>query len=194
MAIRRLALVFLVGCGVGAGIHWWRGERIPTLPVSGAAAITLLVDDDYGPAVLATIREARSSIDLTMFSATLPDDARPDHPVLRLIEALGARHQEGVQVRVVLDAGPPQPGRDRPNAGFAERLIRHGVQVRWDGEARTTHVKCLVADGRWSVMGSHNWSYSALRRNREQSLLIDSPELARILQRRFEELWRSAQP
>jgi phosphatidylserine/phosphatidylglycerophosphate/cardiolipin synthase-like enzyme len=157
-------------------------------PAAPAPAWELLADQAYEARVRSLIAGARSGVDLVMFSAVLPDDAGATHPVRLLLEALIERHRAGVPVRVVLDQGAP-PGRDRPSAHAFRVLAEAGVAVRWDEDERTTHIKALVVDRRWCVLGSHNWTFSALRRNREQSLLVDDPALALRLGGEFTRLW-----
>ena len=55
------------------------------------------------------------------------------------------------------------------------------MKVVLDEEKTTTHAKIVIIDGRTAVVGSHNWTGSALSRNREASLLIDDrPVIAEI--------------
>ena len=163
-----------------------------------ATAATLLADRDYLPRMLALFGSAQHSIDITMFSCVLPDNARANHPVRRLLEALVARARAGVAVRIVLDHGVP-PSRRRadeevPSATAAAWLAERGLAVRWDEDERTTHTKSLVVDGRWCVVGSTNWTFSALSRNREQSVLLDDRVLAATLTAQFTALWQRATP
>ena len=164
----------------------------------GPASVHLLADADYLPRLLALLRKAHSSIEITLFSCVLPDDARADHPVRQLLETLVERAGAGVQVRVVLDHGVPpsrrRPGEEAPSDNAARWLAARGIAVRWDEDDRTTHTKSLVVDGRWCIVGSTNWTFSALRRNREQSLLLDDPALAATLTTQFNALWKRATP
>lgn len=160
--------------------------------------IRLLADAAYLPVVLDLFAGARESIDVTMFSCVLAEDARAGHPVRRLLDRLVERSKAGVRVRVVLDHGVPASrrveGEEVPSAGGAAYLRAAGIEVRWDEDARTTHTKSLVIDGRRCVVGSTNWTASALGKNREQSVLIDSRALATDLTKRFEALWAVAVP
>ena len=175
-------------------------EAKPETPAPRQAdgEIRLLADEAYLPAVLELFAGARESIDVTMFSCVLAEDARAGHPVRRLLDRLIERAKAGVRVRVVLDHGVPASrrveGEDVPSSGGAAYLRAAGIEVRWDEDARTTHSKSLVVDGRRCVVGSTNWTSSALGRNREQSVLIDSRALAADLTRRFEALWAVADP
>ena len=195
-----IALATLLISGVGAWLARGHGAEAtvviaPPPPVGG---IRLLADGDYAPAIERLFREATTSIDVTMFSCVLPDAPSARHPVRRLLDVLAERAKAGVHVRVVLDHGVPagrlKEGEEPPSDNGARYLKDAGVDVRWDEDKRTTHSKSLTVDGRWCVVGSTNWSASALTRNREQSVLLDSPELAKDLGKQFDGLWLIASP
>jgi phosphatidylserine/phosphatidylglycerophosphate/cardiolipin synthase-like enzyme len=212
----RLGLLGILVVGFAVVLAGWlgQGSRTPPRPhavqvpdlvapplVTGPQTVQpvmLLADSEYLPRMLAVLASAQRSIDVTMFSCVLPVDARPDHPVRRLLEALVARAQAGVAVRVVLDHGVPpsrrQADEEVPSEAAATWLAARSIAVRWDEDDRTTHTKSLVVDGRWCVVGSTNWTFSALRRNREQSLLLDDPVLAATLTTQFTALWKRATP
>lgn len=187
----RVGLVAMILATVGC----WSGG--PTAPAA-ESGIELLADEDYAPALHRILGQARQSIDVTMFSCVLPKDAGPTHPVRKILDQLIAKAAAGVQVRIVLDRGIPpsrqRPGDVAPSTQAANFLHAAGLAVRWDEDERTTHTKSIVIDGRWCVVGSTNWTTSALRHNREQSLLCDSPELAAKLTARFTALWKVARP
>lgn len=193
-----IALAVLLISGVGAWISRGHGAEAavisaPPPPVGG---VRLLADGDYAPAIDRLLNEATTSIDVTMFSCVLPDDPSARHPVRRLLDRLAERAKAGVRVRVVLDHGVPagrlKEGEEPPSDNGARYLKAAGIDVHWDEDKRTTHTKSLTVDGRWCVIGSTNWSASALTRNREQSVLLDSPDLAKELAQHFETLWQAS--
>jgi phosphatidylserine/phosphatidylglycerophosphate/cardiolipin synthase-like enzyme len=61
-----------------------------------------------------------------------------------------------------------------------------GVSVS-TGSRSLNHNKFAVVDGRWVITGSFNWTTSAERRNHENLLVLDCPDLAA----RFEAEWES---
>lgn len=136
--------------------------------------------EDYHTAALRLISAARERVTVAVFVARLDDGG----PVEHLLRALSAAARRGVDVRVVLDrgrdwrTGAPDPKHEE----VAAYLSRSGVRVVLDELERTTHVKVLVVDDRHVVVGSHNWTRSALTTNREWSLLIDDPEIASQIQ------------
>lgn len=193
-----IALATLLISGFGAWIARSHQTEVPivTAPPSPISGARLLADGDYAPAIERLFMEASTSIDVTMFSCVLPDAPSAQHPVRRLLDILAERAKAGVHVRVVLDHGVPagrlKEGDEPPSENGARYLKAAGVDVRWDEDKRTTHSKSITVDGRWCVVGSTNWSASALTRNREQSVLLDSPELAKELTTRFESLWHAS--
>ncbi len=160
----------------------------------GVAGPQLLTDKAYGPRVSALIDAAQTSIDVVMYQVNLPVDARPTHPVRVLLDRLVARHQAGVAVSLVVDAGTPEEGVERPSANAAAYLASKGIDVRWDEDDRTTHDKALVVDGRWCVIGSTNWTAAALGHNRELSVLLDDRELAAKLAKLFAAIREKSHP
>lgn len=136
--------------------------------------------DDYHTTALRLIGGARQRVSVVLYVARLDDDG----PVMHLIQALSDAARRGVTVRVVLDRGRDwrTGDLDPKHVEVAERLRRAGVRVVLDEDDRTTHAKVLVVDDHQVVVGSHNWTRSALTANREWSLLIDDPEIAARIQ------------
>ena len=142
----------------------------------------------YLRAVERRIALARARVWVAMYVIHLdgdPDAAAPDDPAPALLRALAAAAKRGVDVRIVLDYGRNRStGEIEPTHAVAQAwLAAHGVRVVLDELELTTHVKAVVVDERWVVLGSHNWTRSAITRNREVSLLFDDPALAAILTR-----------
>ncbi|MCS7058653.1 MAG: phospholipase D-like domain-containing protein [Meiothermus sp.] len=105
----------------------------------------------------------------------------------RVVEALVRAHQRGAEVRVVID------GRNLVNSRTGP-LRRAGVDVRQDGNPYTMHHKVMVVDGTWVVTGSYNFTNSAFRRNNENLLVLNGPELAQRYRQEVERIWRAGKP
>lgn len=168
----------------------------PAAPAS-TPEIEPIFDRDYLPAALETISRARRSIFCVMFSAGF-DESKHGTPE-RLLEALAAAHKRGVRVEVILDANRKFWERDRgardeietKNDPAAAWLTAHGVEVFRDGLDQTTHSKVLVADEETVILGSTNWTYSALARNHEASVRVRSRDFARQVLDRLEKIEKS---
>ena len=174
---RRSALILVLAFAVitlGASAQA-RREPVRLLGSHGRPGI-----EDYHTTALRLIDGARERVTVALY-VVRPDE---DGPVGRLLAGLSAAAQRGVSVRVVLDLGRDwRTGAiDPKHQEVAERLRRGGVRVVLDEAERTTHAKVLVIDDRHVVIGSHNWTRSALTANREWSVLIDDPEIAARIQ------------
>jgi cardiolipin synthase len=169
---RRLALVLLLAGGVLAlGLvapsRRARCEPLATMPGAEPA---------YERRVAEAIRGARQRVWVVMFSLW----AGAEGQLVPLAGELAAAAARGVKVQVCLDLEGERDGRtpeDR-NAQAAAWLAARGVQVVRDEPQRRTHAKLILIDGRTTVLGSHNWTWSALRSNRELSLITDDLGIA----------------
>jgi phosphatidylserine/phosphatidylglycerophosphate/cardiolipin synthase-like enzyme len=154
---------------------------LPALPVHARemqAKTQLLRNEEFPETLLERIDRAKSSIVMAYFLFKTTEK-RGNLPT-RVVESLLAARQRGVAVTVLLEQSDEErDSLNRDNRQTARRLRRGGVTVLFDDPRRTTHVKGTVIDERYVFIGSHNLTHSALSRNNELSVLIDSPELAR---------------
>lgn len=148
-------------------------------PLPPAPEVQLLADAAYYPALLDKIRTAEKNIDLVMYLWKIP--AAPGSKSGELVRALGEARRRGVGIRVVLENSGYDEELNRTNRETAEQLAREGITVLFDAAAVTTHVKLVVIDRRFCLIGSHNLTQSALGRNREISVMFDDPRLAEEL-------------
>lgn len=154
-------------------------EAAPSCPV-----IALLPDELYYPAIERLIERANHSIYVAMFVMKY-DPNEPSDPVNLLLEELVEARERGLDVRVLVDDVTYESYR-----ATVELLEESGVPVRLDpGEDVRTHVKMVIVDGKHLVVGSHNWTESALSYNNEFSVLITSEEHAKQALQYFEKLW-----
>lgn len=135
---------------------------------------------NYTATVGECITEAQHEVVVVMYLITYKSKY-PDGPVARLLDKLIAAKKRGLRVTVLLDKNSDYRNtgkEDLKNQAAFDYLKRGGIDVRWDSLKKTTHSKVVVIDKRWVVIGSTNWSYAALSKNHETSLLIDSAQLA----------------
>ena len=139
--------------------------------------LTLLKNRDYFRALSEKIHEARKEIRLAFF--LFKTNGRPESYPEIILRELSQAVQRGVRVTVVLERdGRPASTVNRDNGETAERLKKAGMDVHWDSPKKTTHTKLAVIDGRYTFIGSHNLTQSALKYNNEMSVMIDSPAVA----------------
>ncbi len=155
-------------------------DRKPVLQKSidqNGCPLTLLKNKAYFHALSERIRDARTQIvmALFLFKTSGKTTSYPDI----ILRELGDAARRGVRVILVLEQDE-RPGStvNRDNRNASERLKKVGGEVYFDSPKRTTHTKLAVIDGRYTFIGSHNMTQSALKYNNELSVLIDSPAVA----------------
>jgi phosphatidylserine/phosphatidylglycerophosphate/cardiolipin synthase-like enzyme len=97
--------------------------------------------------------------------------------------------KRGVDVKVILEKDVMS---DENKVTF-ERLRSAGIDIRWASETfKLTHSKFMIIDKKTVLVGSHNWSRSALNFNREASVIIsNSPVVSEFLDV-FDSDWKIA--
>jgi len=159
------------------------------------ADVTAINDRKYLSEVLRCIDEAQSRVSVIMFSAIRYDPKRyRNSPSNRILEALAAAAKRGVSVEVVFEGGGGlgSESQSPDNYAAADWLSQEGVAVYFDSPRKTTHAKLVVVDDCITIVGSANWSYSALSRNNEAGVLIRSKEIAQEYQEYFTAIRKSA--
>ena len=102
----------------------------------------------------------------------------------RLLLALQDAARDGVDVRLLLPGSSDLPlVRNLSRIGYRD-LLRSGVRIyEWEGPM--LHAKTIVADGRWSRIGSSNLNASSLMGNWELDVLIENRDLADAMEHQF---------
>lgn len=181
-----LVVGLVIGIAIGASAAYLalsilKPQRAPPLE-----QLELLPDARYVSVVSRLIASANKSVHVVMYVAKYdPKQSAEEDPANALLELLASARRRGLDVRVVVDDVTKQ---SYPET--IEFLKSRNVPVRLDPKAGvTTHAKIVIVDGEWVVIGSHNWTQSALSSNREYSILVRSSELAARVEEYFEELW-----
>jgi phosphatidylserine/phosphatidylglycerophosphate/cardiolipin synthase-like enzyme len=143
---------------------------------AGSQAV-ILTNEDYLPALLRTIDEAQNEIFISIFSFKAGEhkNSCPD----RILDHLAKALKRGVKVYVILETTDRKSDElNIQNKQTGKLLEEKGVNVYFDSPRQTTHTKLVVIDQRLVLLGSHNFTQSALKYNNEISILLDSPEMA----------------
>lgn len=147
----------------------------------------ILPSKEYFNKVHSLIKNASKSISIVMFSFRYYEDY-PNSPSNILARDLIEANKRGVDVKVLLDISDFDEEITKENRNTGRILSQNGVRVYYDTMEKTTHSKVIVIDSRYTVLGSHNWTYHGLSKNNETSILIDSEELAKETQKYIMEL------
>lgn len=133
----------------------------------------LILDDAYAPRAIELIDGAQKRVTVAMY--VMSGGGRE----VEIERALSAAAKRNVATEVVLEqSGVEGDSVAAENRATAERLRASGVKVAFDCPDKRSHLKVIVVDSRFVLVGSHNLTYSALTNNNEVSVLIDDPEMA----------------
>ena len=142
------------------------------------AKVALLFSPGAEGEVVSFIRSAQKSVDIEMYVFTSDVVARE----------LGDAVKRGVRVRVIME---PRVTDSRKQKMF-DTLSALGVEMRWASFSyKLTHSKFVVVDGNRALVGSINFSESALNYNRETAVEVEGAKVAE-LSSAFDEDWELA--
>jgi phosphatidylserine/phosphatidylglycerophosphate/cardiolipin synthase-like enzyme len=164
------ALVFLSHTAAWAS----HGAHPAVSDVSCPVAVRFSPHGGAETAVTETLHHARVRVRAALYGLTSPAIER----------ALMDLARAGVRVSLKTDRGRSAV---KEQAAVLGRLRAAGVSVGVSRSGWLLHDKFAVVDSRWVITGSFNWTTSAERRNRENVLVLDCPDLAAL----FEAEWES---
>ncbi|MEW6329019.1 MAG: phospholipase D-like domain-containing protein [Candidatus Micrarchaeota archaeon] len=181
--MRSLAAL-LVGLLLGALIIFSYYSFFPQaqkqIYLNGSGSVEPVFSPNSEDEMIDFLRSARESIDVEVYIFTNQ----------KLADELIAARERGVVVRVILE---PRVDSPNPNLQTMQRLRDEGIDARWASLGFSlTHSKFAVVDGKKVLVGSINWSRSALSTNREAAVIIEDEEVAREFAKIFEEDWKNA--
>ncbi len=138
---------------------------------------------DLESVVTAEMSAASTSLDVAIYTFTAEN----------ILGGLMDAAERGVSVRVVMDAGQTATLDDQ--TGIQTSLREAGVEVRTaEGyNGGIMHHKFVVIDGRTVLTGSYNYTRSANEANDENLVVLADPNLARVYDDAFQDLWARAQ-
>lgn len=178
------------------------GAELPEFRKYPVADVQPIPNRIFYPAVHDAFLSATKSIDVVQRSINLSSSkpsssgaALPGEPASEvnvLVDDLIAAQKRGVKVRVILDKN--ENFDDAQNSEAAQYMKERGLQVFQDDEKVQTHAKMVRIDDDKTIVGSTNWTYSAIEEGNEASVLITSPELNKVYKDYVETLLLSAQP
>lgn len=187
--------VFMSLCGaigfVSAGAKGFQME---------ADGVELLSNERYLERLFDLFGAAEKKIWVCMYVARY-QESRSFAVENKVLKALATAYARGIDVRVIFDRGmewDAKRGRmskrlSKKNDEAFEYLFSQGVPVRWDDPEQILHAKSVLVDDEYAIIGSHNWTYSALKKNVETSVLLKMKSEASVLACDFEAMWLSAE-
>ena len=141
--------------------------------------VTDLSDRKYEQALIDLLDNAKESIVVSMYGISTGSGEKT--PVRFLINDLLEARKRGVSVTLYLNTrfrDIDKSERSFIKSPVFKELKDAGCVIHLIPSSRMLHDKLIIVDSRYVVIGSTNWSNSALRRNFESNTLIDSPRHA----------------
>jgi len=132
--------------------------------------------------VIDVVEAAQQQIRLMGYSFTSP----------KVVKALIAAKQRGVDVRIVLDAH----GNDNKSSRAAMNLIVNaGIPLRINDAFKIQHDKVIISDSLNVQTGSFNYSTAAARSNSENALVMwGFPQVASVYLEHWQSRWDQGRP
>jgi hypothetical protein len=143
------------------------------------AEVMDISDRNYEETLIELIDNADTSIVMSMYLIKPGEDKK--HTVNRLMKDLEEAAFRGVEVKIYLNSKLDERDYSILDMLASEpykRLKEKGAQILLINPRYKLHDKMIIVDSRFIVLGSTNWSITALEDNLEASVLIDSPDLA----------------
>lgn len=126
-------------------------------------------------AIVSFILSAKKSVHVSAYGFTS----------MPIAEALVKVHEQGLDVRVVMDKKASSQKRS-----MAPFLATRGVPIRLDAKYAIQHEKVIVVDSQSVETGSYNYTKGARDRNSENVLIVrNDPKLAKSYEDNWEKLW-----
>jgi phosphatidylserine/phosphatidylglycerophosphate/cardiolipin synthase-like enzyme len=129
------------------------------------------------------INGAQSSIHIASFEFNLTPVA----------EALISAHERGVEVQWVTDDEEGIEADEEEGHGQFAMLQEAGIPLRDDERGALMHNKFWIFDGQTVWTGSTNITVNGIFKNNNNVIVIDSPALAAIYEREFDEMWNGGE-
>lgn len=144
-----------------------------------APAIVSVFSPDGGDDIIQLMDSAEQSIDIEMYVFTSRD----------IVDALERAKSRGVKTRIIVERSTISGS----NSEIFNELAAKGFNVRYASKAyKLTHSKIMIIDGKSVLVGSHNFSNSALYFNREASVIIKNHQTVSEFIDAFETDWALA--
>ncbi|HAF08408.1 MAG: Uncharacterized protein XD76_0955 [candidate division TA06 bacterium 32_111] len=149
----------------------------------------MVCNRDYYPLMFSLFDNSQKSIFCVMYNI---NSYEYDNEVTRLVDRLIVAHERGVVVKVLLEQSDWNSDVTNSNHKVGDKLKSYGVDVRYDPLTVTTHCKLFIIDTLYVMVGSTNWTISAVNSNNEANTLLEGEEIALDFIGYFEDLWKNS--
>jgi len=151
-----------------------------------------LRNDDYFLFLANALTKAQKRIWLSIFIIDIRVQADSLKLVRTLLRALEIATWKKLDVKVILGSPNNSPGIYKANYTTIEYLKNRNINAKiYSGNHSSLHSKYVLIDDNKVIVGSHNWQQASFTRQYiEDSILLVSNDLNRLLGAEFLNLWK----
>ena len=157
-----------------------------TFPQQNASPVKiqpLLTPDNFLENVIPIVKSAKKTLFIQNQSLTLLKPLEKNEgDFLELFEAIRARHNAGVDVRMIFRVIPADEDGAR---SIKDALVKFGFKKNKIFVQEHCHTKGVIVDSKVVIIGSHNWTNQGAIANRDASLIIHHEEIAKYFEKVF---------
>uniref|UniRef100_A0A7C3J5Z6 phospholipase D n=1 Tax=candidate division WOR-3 bacterium TaxID=2052148 RepID=A0A7C3J5Z6_UNCW3 len=183
-----LLFIFVISSCQPAAVDNDDGTGNDTLTLIPTKA-KMVCNRDYYPLMYSLFDNSKKNIFCVMYNINSYDY---DNEVTRLVDRLIVAHERGVVVKVLLEQSDWNSDVTNSNHQVGDQLKSYGIDVRYDPLTVTTHCKLFIIDSLYVMVGSTNWTISAVNSNNEANTLLEGEEIALDFTGYFENLWKNS--
>ncbi len=140
-----------------------------------------ITDQQYFNTINDLLKSANRSVHIVMFEVKYYEDY-PNSSMNVILDSLISLRKNGVDVKIITDEYLTEKS-------TVNYLKTNGIDIKFESPDRTTHDKLIIVDSEIVVVGSTNWSYYAIEKNREANVIVYSDNVASQFEKYFEEVW-----
>lgn len=138
-------------------------------------SFTVLNNDEYITSFVSDTARAEKSITCALFMYKIDNYNinNLEEPVPLITSALINAAKRNVDITIIFEKSSDKDDlSNKYNENTASYLKKHGIKVLFDNESKKLHAKLCLIDDKIIYTGSHNFTYSAMKRNSESSVRI----------------------
>ena len=162
--------------------------NIISKPDNIEGSFRILNNDEYISSFVSDTASAEKSITCALFMYKIDNYNinNLEEPVPLITSALIDAAKRNVDVTIIFEKSSYEDDlSNKYNENTASYLKKHGIKVLFDNESRKLHAKLCLIDDNIIYTGSHNFTYSAMKRNSESSVKIVSKKEAEKIKEYF---------
>jgi len=133
--------------------------------------------NDCTSSIINFIKSAKKSLFICVF--TISDN--------EISKQILAKHQEGVDIKIITDNE-----KQFDKGSDIQELSEAGIKVKIDETRHHMHHKFAIADEKYLLTGSYNWTRSAAMYNQENLLILNDDFAVKRYTDEFYRLWKTS--